>query len=311
MLWRSAGMPPRTSCSATARCSGARLSSTARRWVEPGLRRLGLGLGGASLAARSGRGPRSRRGPSARAGRSARGGRPLRSPSRLAPRPPLGPPPALSRSRGGRGPRSRSRGGRSRSRSRRGPAPGRLATSELVIGGGSLRSGPRTVSRSASSFFALGAVTASTVMPSSSISASAFTTSPTLAPSYSTLASSTPLGCFAPAARHVHVPSSRALVSSISILRDTGFQPTRRSRTLRPVRTAPVLLVHGFASSFERNWREPGWVDLLADAGRSVIEVDLLGHGNAAKPHEPEAYADLEAGVAGALPADGEVDAIG
>jgi pimeloyl-ACP methyl ester carboxylesterase len=77
------------------------------------------------------------------------------------------------------------------------------------------------------------------------------------------------------------------------------------------MRTAPVLLVHGFASSFERNWREPGWVDLLADAGRTPIEVDLLGHGNAPKPHDPAAYADLEAGVADALPADGEVDAIG
>ncbi len=30
----------------------------------------------------------------------------------------------------------------------------------------------------------------------------------------------------------------------------------------------PVLLVHGFASSFERNWREPGWVDSAA-GGRS------------------------------------------
>ena len=77
------------------------------------------------------------------------------------------------------------------------------------------------------------------------------------------------------------------------------------------MRTAPVLLVHGFASSFERNWREPGWVDLLADAGRSVIEVDLLGHGNADKPHDPAAYADLESGVADVLPAEGEVDAIG
>jgi pimeloyl-ACP methyl ester carboxylesterase len=77
------------------------------------------------------------------------------------------------------------------------------------------------------------------------------------------------------------------------------------------MRSAPVLLVHGFASSFERNWREPGWVDLLADAGRTTIEVDLLGHGNALKPHDPAAYADLEAGVAEALPADGEVDAIG
>src|SRR5436305_9566708 len=80
---------------------------------------------------------------------------------------------------------------------------------------------------------------------------------------------------------------------------------------MAPMSTTPVLLVHGFASSFERNWREPGWVDLLADAGRTTIEVDLLGHGNAPKPHDPAAYADLEARVAEALPADGEVDAIG
>lgn len=74
----------------------------------------------------------------------------------------------------------------------------------------------------------------------------------------------------------------------------------------------PVLMVHGFASSFERNWRELGWVDLLADAGREVIPVDLLGHGTADKPHDPAAYADLQSCVSAALPADGsQVDAIG
>jgi pimeloyl-ACP methyl ester carboxylesterase len=75
----------------------------------------------------------------------------------------------------------------------------------------------------------------------------------------------------------------------------------------------PVLLVHGFASSFERNWREPGWVDLLSDAGREVIGLDLLGHGSADKPHDPEAYNDLENDVAAALPDDEsvQVDAIG
>lgn len=73
----------------------------------------------------------------------------------------------------------------------------------------------------------------------------------------------------------------------------------------------PVLLVHGFASSFDRNWRQPGWVDLLADAGREVIGVDLLGHGEADKPHDPAAYADLEGDVAAALPDEGQVDAIG
>ena len=73
----------------------------------------------------------------------------------------------------------------------------------------------------------------------------------------------------------------------------------------------PVLLVHGFASSFDHNWRENGWVDLLADAGREVIPLDLLGHGRNERPHDPDAYALLEDGVADALPAEGTVDAVG
>ena len=73
----------------------------------------------------------------------------------------------------------------------------------------------------------------------------------------------------------------------------------------------PVVLVHGIASSFELNWRQPGWVDLLADMGREVIPLDLLGHGTAEKPHDPEAYADLGAGVLAVLPSDGQVDAVG
>ena len=77
------------------------------------------------------------------------------------------------------------------------------------------------------------------------------------------------------------------------------------------MRTEPVILVHGFASSFERNWREPGWSDLLAEAGRQVIGVDLLGHGRADKPHDPDAYAQLDEAVITALPEDGQVDAIG
>jgi pimeloyl-ACP methyl ester carboxylesterase len=72
----------------------------------------------------------------------------------------------------------------------------------------------------------------------------------------------------------------------------------------------PVLLVHGFASSFERNWREPGWVDVLEEEGHRVIGVDLLGHGAAPKPTDPEAYRDIAAGVEAALP-DGPVDAVG
>lgn len=74
---------------------------------------------------------------------------------------------------------------------------------------------------------------------------------------------------------------------------------------------APVLLVHGMASSFELNWREPGWVDLLAEAGREVIGVDLLGHGTAPRPHDPDDYVRLEDRVLDALPASGPVEAIG
>lgn len=68
--------------------------------------------------------------------------------------------------------------------------------------------------------------------------------------------------------------------------------------------TEAIVLVHGFASSFERNWREPGWVDILSDAGRTVIPFDLPGHGEASKPHDPAAYDDLAGALAAALPAE-------
>lgn len=72
----------------------------------------------------------------------------------------------------------------------------------------------------------------------------------------------------------------------------------------------PVVLVHGWGGSFESTWRPSGLPDLLADAGRRVIGVDLLGHGTAPKPHDPAAYADLGARVVDALP-DEPVDAVG
>lgn len=64
----------------------------------------------------------------------------------------------------------------------------------------------------------------------------------------------------------------------------------------------PVVLVHGWGGSFESTWRRSGFADLLEDAGRTVIGVDLLGHGSAPKPHDPAAYADLTARVLDALP---------
>ena len=83
-----------------------------------------------------------------------------------------------------------------------------------------------------------------------------------------------------------------------------------RSRYVAAVR-APVLLVHGWGSSFERTWVATGVSALLEDAGRTVIGVDLLGHGAAPKPHDPEAYRDLTGRLVEALPAAGPADAVG
>lgn len=72
----------------------------------------------------------------------------------------------------------------------------------------------------------------------------------------------------------------------------------------------PIVLLHGLATSSARTWGETGWLDLLADAQRTTIPIDLPGHGSAPKPHDPEAFADLEGLVLGQFP-DEPVDAIG
>lgn len=53
---------------------------------------------------------------------------------------------------------------------------------------------------------------------------------------------------------------------------------------------APVLLIHGFASSAMVNWVHPGWLKTLGDAGYRVIAIDNRGHGRSGKPRDPEAY---------------------
>ncbi|MDH6268633.1 pimeloyl-ACP methyl ester carboxylesterase [Rhizobium sp. SG_E_25_P2] len=57
-----------------------------------------------------------------------------------------------------------------------------------------------------------------------------------------------------------------------------------------PRDVAPVLLIHGFASSALVNWVHPGWVQTLLKAGRRVIALDNRGHGDSGKPHDPAAY---------------------
>ena len=68
--------------------------------------------------------------------------------------------------------------------------------------------------------------------------------------------------------------------------------------------------MHGWGGSFESTWQQNGFTELLRDAGRSVIGVDLLGHGTAEKPHDPQAYDNIAAGVLDVMPPE-PVDAIG
>ena len=50
------------------------------------------------------------------------------------------------------------------------------------------------------------------------------------------------------------------------------------------------MLVHGFASTKEVNWVNPGWVTTLTRAGRRVIALDNRGHGASSKLYDPAAY---------------------
>jgi pimeloyl-ACP methyl ester carboxylesterase len=52
----------------------------------------------------------------------------------------------------------------------------------------------------------------------------------------------------------------------------------------------PVVLLHGFTSSVDGNWRQPGIWQALLDARRQVLGFDARGHGRSEKPHDPAAY---------------------
>ncbi len=51
-----------------------------------------------------------------------------------------------------------------------------------------------------------------------------------------------------------------------------------------------VVLVHGFATSRTENWRRLGWYGAFERKGFRTIGLDLRGHGDSGKPHDPAAY---------------------
>jgi pimeloyl-ACP methyl ester carboxylesterase len=52
----------------------------------------------------------------------------------------------------------------------------------------------------------------------------------------------------------------------------------------------PIVLVHGFASTREVNWVQPGWVATLTRAGRRAIALDNRGHGQSSKLYDSADY---------------------
>lgn len=52
----------------------------------------------------------------------------------------------------------------------------------------------------------------------------------------------------------------------------------------------PILLIHGFGSTYKNNWVEPGWADYLADAGFYVVMLDNRGHGQSQKLYDTTDY---------------------
>jgi pimeloyl-ACP methyl ester carboxylesterase len=79
------------------------------------------------------------------------------------------------------------------------------------------------------------------------------------------------------------------------------------------VTTTPrsLVLLHGFASSFDHNWRQTGWVDILSDFDCSAPEIDLPNHGSSPRLSDSGPYAEVEEQVFRSLPAPGPLTAVG
>jgi pimeloyl-ACP methyl ester carboxylesterase len=57
-----------------------------------------------------------------------------------------------------------------------------------------------------------------------------------------------------------------------------------------PRSASPVVLLHGFSSNRNENWRRVGWLGAFERRRMRAIAFDLPGHGESDKPHDPAAY---------------------
>lgn len=73
----------------------------------------------------------------------------------------------------------------------------------------------------------------------------------------------------------------------------------------------PVVLLHGWGTSYATTWRGSELEKSLRDAGRSIVELDLPGHGAGAVSHDPADYEFIADLLARSLPAEVQLDAVG
>lgn len=52
----------------------------------------------------------------------------------------------------------------------------------------------------------------------------------------------------------------------------------------------PIVLIHGFASNRNENWRRVGWYGAIERKRMRLLAADVRGHGESAKPHDALAY---------------------
>jgi pimeloyl-ACP methyl ester carboxylesterase len=52
----------------------------------------------------------------------------------------------------------------------------------------------------------------------------------------------------------------------------------------------PIVLLHGFASNRNENWKRLGWYGAFERKNIRFIAPDMRGHGESSKPHDPSAY---------------------
>lgn len=79
-------------------------------------------------------------------------------------------------------------------------------------------------------------------------------------------------------------------MSSVAFGQDKFFDSNGvRIRYIEQGTGEPVVLVHGYTATAERNWVTPGVVQQLAKNYR-VIALDCRGHGKSDKPHDVKQY---------------------